>query len=691
MTSPIPCTVQLLTRNNAAGIGRCLDSLRDFAEVIVQDGGSTDGTRDIAQRYPNVRLMDQKPALLNDEGRITDFAAMRNESISAATHDWIFVVDGDESTAPALTEEIRRIVEANVPGVYQAFRRFIVGGEPVLYCAGYPALQIRLFHRSLTDGYRKPVHERLQLKPGVEMQLLKEELPVPLPPARDLLAKNDRYLAMELRRLGVIPYGRWFRWVLYRNLRSVAGLLVRDILIALRPKRGKAMPFIYDWLHIRHLLRLIHATFPPVATQRLRAIAAEQRAQRPADAPQRVLVLTPWVPWPVTGADQQERWTGYKHFQALGCELSILAKIHAFQSQEEVTAAFREAKLPLQLFDHPRRLWPIALQRFPRILRTPALLDGAAMEYIDPAYERVVCAEVERFKPDVIWIEYSTQWPLLRTLKPYGIPCIIRSHNNEAYNCIDEHGGTLLARLKALPKFAGERIAARECSLMAAITPVEADWYTALGGRQVRVLPLRGLADVFAQRTHTEKDVLDVVFLSSNYNMRHNRDAMRFIAMQVIPRLRERAPGRFRFHFTGKKFPDADRSLLASDVRATGFVPDIHALLDTMDIALCPWITGQGMQQKVFEPLCRSLPLITTKTGGYPFENGKDVLLAASPEDYVAALLELRSATRRQELADAAYAKAHGLFSEETLLATLRDLLTEATHHTAAATASHTS
>lgn len=129
----------------------------------------------------------------------------------------------------------------------------------------------------------------------------------------------------------------------------------------------------------------------------------------------------------------------------------------------------------------------------------------------------------------------------------------------------------------------------------------------------------------------------------------------------------------FRFHLTGSKFPEIHRDLLGEDARTTGFVPDIGAFLSTMDIALCPWISGQGMQQKVFEPLCRSIPLITTKTAGYPFEPATEVMLADHPDEYVDHLLLLRDHTRRQTQADAAHAKAQALFSGEAVKRLVKD------------------
>lgn len=358
-----------------------------------------------------------------------------------------------------------------------------------------------------------------------------------------------------------------------------------------------------------------------------------------------------------------------------GYDIHVIAKIHHFQDQESIKSSFSDAGIPLTLVPHPRSIFPLFLQNIPAILRSPALLDGAALEYADPAYESVVTSTVESLHPDVIWMEYTTHWPVLRLLKRYDIPVIMKSSLNEPRNCIDEHGGSLLSHIKALPKYAGENISARESDLVLAITPDEEQWYRSLGAKQTMVLPLRGLSQCFREKVHKDKDVLDVVFLSSNYNMGHNRDALRFLLEDVVPLAQKELRQKFRFHLTGKKFPQKYMHHLSETVKRTGFIDDLGAFLSTMDIALCPWISGQGMQQKVFEPLCRSLPTITTKTGGYPFVPSVEILLCHRPEEYVGALRRLLTAEERNRMSRSAYERAKMLFSERAVTTVMQSAI----------------
>ncbi len=255
-SSPIPCSVQVLTHNNEANIEPCLRALADFAEVLVHDGHSTDRTLEIAGRFLNVRISSQSNLLLDPEGRIRDFGAVRNEGLGAARFPWILQVDAGEVLPAAFISEVRSAVSGS-PAVYQVVRRFFLDRQRIDWHSGHPSMQIRLFHRSCTDGYTKAVHERLILHPHVIPHLFRTELPEDLPPASALPAKNAYYRQLERQRLGVLPWGIWIRHVLYRNLRTSLLLLLRLAWIWFIPRHGKRMPLVYEFSYIGQQLRLI--------------------------------------------------------------------------------------------------------------------------------------------------------------------------------------------------------------------------------------------------------------------------------------------------------------------------------------------------------------------------------------------------------------------------------------------------
>lgn len=381
----------------------------------------------------------------------------------------------------------------------------------------------------------------------------------------------------------------------------------------------------------------------------------------------RILILTPWAPYPVTGACQQDRFWGMKFMRDLGYDVRVIGRYHAFQDPKELKEAFDREGVDITLVPHRTDAWKLLLKNPFRVLTNPAWLDGSALEYADPKYIETVRRITEEFRPDIAWLEYCSHWPMSNLLHSYGIPTILKSSNNEAAQCMDDHDHSILSMAKAAPKYVSEWIVANRNEFVLAVSPDEERWYRRLGAKHITTLPLRGLSQCLKEQPARQKDVLDVVFLTSNYNMGHNRVIVEFVLRDVIPKVRAALHGKYRFHLTGRKFPEALGKYLGEDVRSVGYVPDIGEFMGTMDIALSPWITGQGMQQKVFEPLCRGIPTMTTKTGGYPFEDGKEILLCKTPEEYVAAFRMLQDFDKRSALGHAGFLKAYALFSEETV------------------------
>lgn len=78
----------LIARNEAAGIARCLDSVRPWVDdLLVLDTGSSDDT---------VALARAAGARVEHFDWIDDFAAARNHALDLADADWHIVLDADE-------------------------------------------------------------------------------------------------------------------------------------------------------------------------------------------------------------------------------------------------------------------------------------------------------------------------------------------------------------------------------------------------------------------------------------------------------------------------------------------------------------------------------------------------------------------------------------------------------------------
>ena len=85
-----PVSASMIVRDEEAGLERALGSLRAVEaidEVVIVDTGSTDRTIEIARDLG---------AVVHQQPWQDDFAFHRNHCLELCSHDWVFVLDGDE-------------------------------------------------------------------------------------------------------------------------------------------------------------------------------------------------------------------------------------------------------------------------------------------------------------------------------------------------------------------------------------------------------------------------------------------------------------------------------------------------------------------------------------------------------------------------------------------------------------------
>ena len=256
----IPVSTVLLTKNVMKTLPAYLASMREIDDIIVLDGGSTDGTREFLSTQPNCRVFPQPKEFVDEQGYIIDFSGVRNAGYALARHRWILCVDSDESISPALLEDVRRIATGGDPGVYYVKRLFTLGGKPIVSLDVTD--HIRLFHLSCVRGCVKPVHERLDIIPGSHVGMLNDVVYVPVHAAKKLRVRYDRYIAIEIRAMRDIAFGRWFRWLFLRNIWATIRRSLVIILVRLIPKRGPRYPLSLEYEQLRYLWVVTWRTRP---------------------------------------------------------------------------------------------------------------------------------------------------------------------------------------------------------------------------------------------------------------------------------------------------------------------------------------------------------------------------------------------------------------------------------------------
>jgi glycosyltransferase involved in cell wall biosynthesis len=239
----------VITRNEAANIGECLDSLAFCDERIVVDCGSTDGTAEVAR---------DKGALVEfHEWR--GFGAQKNHALALATGTWVLSIDADERVTPKLAAAIREAVAMGDADAWEFPRLSSFCRRQMRHSGWYPDYVLRLFRRGKARFDDVIVHERV-ICTGVVKRLRPPLIHHPVARLEDALSRMDRYSTASAE--AIVASGRKVSFMtgighgLYSFLRTYflrAGFLdgAEGFLLAVANAEGSYYRYMKAWLATR--------------------------------------------------------------------------------------------------------------------------------------------------------------------------------------------------------------------------------------------------------------------------------------------------------------------------------------------------------------------------------------------------------------------------------------------------------
>ncbi|ADE13104.1 glycosyltransferase family 2 protein [Sideroxydans lithotrophicus] len=143
-------SVILITKNEAANIRDCLQSVAWADEIIVVDSASSDDTADIA------RAMGAQVYVHADW---PGFGPQKNRALGYASKDWVFSIDADERVTPELRAELEQAMRTGNAEGYYCPRLSQFCGKFVHHSGWYPDYVLRLFKRGTGRFSDSLVHE----------------------------------------------------------------------------------------------------------------------------------------------------------------------------------------------------------------------------------------------------------------------------------------------------------------------------------------------------------------------------------------------------------------------------------------------------------------------------------------------------------------------------------------------------
>ena len=184
MDEKIPLSVSIITKNEAANLTGCLESVAFAGQVVVVDSGSDDGTPEIARGFGcDVFIEDWK-----------GFGRQKQAAIDRCREPWVLVLDADERIPPETQAAIRGVVSAGGEAAqgYSFPRKNFFQGRWVRHMGWWPDRITRLFRRGMGRMTDVPVHEAVE----VDGRVVPLESPIEhFTESRlsEILKKIDRY------------------------------------------------------------------------------------------------------------------------------------------------------------------------------------------------------------------------------------------------------------------------------------------------------------------------------------------------------------------------------------------------------------------------------------------------------------------------------------------------------------------
>jgi glycosyltransferase involved in cell wall biosynthesis len=157
----------IITLDEEANIGRCIDSLWQVAdEIIVLDSNSSDKTGDIARQKG--AIVKQRP--------FSGYIEQKNRALQLTSYNYVLSLDADEILSEGL---VRSILKEKLRFGYCAYymnRSNNYCGKFIRHGLWYPNHKVRLFDKRIGYWGGMNPHDAIKLPPGKRPQYLKGDI-----------------------------------------------------------------------------------------------------------------------------------------------------------------------------------------------------------------------------------------------------------------------------------------------------------------------------------------------------------------------------------------------------------------------------------------------------------------------------------------------------------------------------------
>lgn len=353
----------------------------------------------------------------------------------------------------------------------------------------------------------------------------------------------------------------------------------------------------------------------------------------------KVLMLTPYLPYPLLTGGQTRSYNLIKRLSSLGHEITLFCLVKNNEERKYVGELEKYCK-QVSVFNRSEKPWTLK-----NILRTGlSFYPFLVVRNWAKGERRAIEIKLREEKFDLIHAETFYVMP---HIPKTDIPILLVEQTIEYLvyrHFADEFKIPLIKHLLYLDvlkmKFWELKYWRQSKKVVAMSEDDKKTMLFQVPKLDVDIVPNGVDSQYFGKKVAQRSDEPIVLYLG-NFTWLQNKEAAQILVDKVWPRIKKKIPN-CKLWIIGKDAKEFFSNFESVDIMVDE-VSDVRAVYQKASVLVAPIYGGGGTRYKNFEAFASGLPVVTTSIGigGTDAKDGSDVIIKDNPEDIADAAIEI--------------------------------------------------